>query len=138
MIWKSDTGGPMFKYYSPISLGVWIILVFVLFVGLAAAASLPNSGSSRAGSRTSARATWARSSPSAASSPASALAGYTGLVLTGTNRPLWGDTAWITLLFLLSGISAGGAAMVLFGWRQGIPAPCAGSRRWRATAPRWS
>ena len=56
----------------------------------------------------------------------SALAGYTGLVLTGTNRPLWGDTAWITLLFLLSGISAGGAAMILFGWRQGHP----GSVRW--------
>src|SRR5688572_23561533 len=30
MIWKSDTGGPMFKYYSAISLGVWIILAFVL------------------------------------------------------------------------------------------------------------
>src|SRR3954470_1081739 len=44
MIWKSDTGGPMFKYYSPISLGVWIILVFVIFVGLAAAASLADIG----------------------------------------------------------------------------------------------
>ena len=56
----------------------------------------------------------------------SALAGYTGLVLTGTNRPLWGDTVWITLLFLLSGISAGGAAMILAGWRQGHP----GTVRW--------
>ena len=56
----------------------------------------------------------------------SALAGYTGLVLTDTNRPLWGDTVWITLLFLLSGISAGGAAKIIFGWRQGHP----GTVRW--------
>ena len=32
MVWKSDTGGPMFKYYSAISIGIWIILAFVIFV----------------------------------------------------------------------------------------------------------
>ena len=40
MVWKSDTGGPMFKYYSAISLGIWIILAFVIFVVLAVIASL--------------------------------------------------------------------------------------------------
>jgi protein NrfD len=124
MIWKSDTGGPMFKYYSAISLGVWIIMAFVIFVGLAAITSLVE---------TRREVEQARSREEGVSSTSvfgkiialgciltgSALAGYTGLVLTGTNRPLWGDSAWITLLFLLSGISAGGAAMILFGWRQG-------------------
>ena len=51
MVWKSDTGGPMFKYYSAISLGVWIILAFVIFVVLAVIASF-------AGSRTSASGDW--------------------------------------------------------------------------------
>ena len=37
MVWKSDTGGPMFKYYSAISFGAWIIPAFVIFVGLAVA-----------------------------------------------------------------------------------------------------
>jgi formate-dependent nitrite reductase membrane component NrfD len=144
MIWKSDTGGPMFKYYSAISLGVWIGLAFFIFVALAAAASLADMrrGGEQARSRDEA---VSSSTPASGNDyddfstslfrkivalgcilTGSALAGYTGLVLTGSNRPLWGDSAWITLLFLLSGISAGGAAMILFGWRQGHP----GTVRW--------
>ena len=126
MIWKSDTGGPMFKYYSPLSLGVWIILAFVLFVGLAAAASLADIGKfprwfSRFG-----EGVLGKIVALGCIVTGSALAGYTGLVLTATNRPVWGDSAWITLLFLLSGVSAGGAAMILLGWRQGHP----GTVRW--------
>ena len=45
MVWKSDTGGPMFKYYSAISLGIWIILAFVIFVALAVIASLADTRS---------------------------------------------------------------------------------------------
>ena len=132
MVWKSDTGGPMFKYYSPISLGIWIILAFVIFVVLAVIVSLADTRS-EVGSRKSASGDGSLTDSIFHKIIAlgciltgSALAGYTGLVLTGTNRPLWGDSAWITLLFLLSGISAGGAAMVLFGWRQGHP----GTVRW--------
>jgi protein NrfD len=133
MIWKSDTGGPMFKYYSPISLGVWLILAFVIFVGLAVITSLAETRREGEAARSREEAISSSTSRPLDSSTSvlgkiialgciltgSALAGYTGLVLTGTNRPLWGDTALITLLFLLSGISAGGAAMILFGWRQG-------------------
>jgi protein NrfD len=111
MVWQSDAGGPMFKLYSPISLGIWIIIGFVLFVGVAVAASLAGAGKFPR---------WfARFGEGVLGKIGAALAGYTGLVLTGTNRPLWGDTIWITLLFLLSGVSAGGAAMILFGWRRG-------------------
>jgi protein NrfD len=126
MIWRSDTGGPMFKYYSAISLGVWLILLFVLFVALASAAALADDGKfprwfSRFG-----EGALGKIVALGCVILGAALAGYTGLVLTGTNRPVWGDTAWITLLFLLSGISAGGAAMILIGWRQSHP----GSVRW--------
>jgi formate-dependent nitrite reductase membrane component NrfD len=135
MVWQSNAGGPMFKPYSAISLGIWIIMAFVIFVVLAVIASFRGVGSrkSEVGS-TDHRTTddsppttvWDKIVALGCILTGSALAGYTGLVLTDTNRPLWGDTVWITLLFLLSGISAGGAAMILFGWRQGYP----GTVRW--------
>jgi formate-dependent nitrite reductase membrane component NrfD len=126
MIWKSDTGGPMFKYYSPISLGVWIILAFVIFVGLAAAASLADIERFPRWFARFGEGVLGKIVALGCILTGSALAGYTGLVLTGTNRPVWADSVWITLLFLLSGISAGGAAMILLGWRQGHP----GTVRW--------
>jgi protein NrfD len=140
MVWKSDAGGPMFKYYSAISLGIWIILLFVIFVVLAVATSLGESrreveeaksrevavSSSTSRPRDSSNSFFGKIVALGCILTGSALAGYTGLVLTGTNRPLWGDSAWITLLFLLSGISAGGAAMILVGWKQGHP----GTMRW--------
>ena len=126
MFWQSDTGGPMFKYYSAISLGVWIVAGFVLFVALAAAAALADIGRFPRWFARFGEGTLGKIVALGCILTGSALAGYTGLVLTGTNRPVWGDTAWITLLFLLSGISAGGAAMVLVGWRQGHP----GTVRW--------
>src|SRR5215211_7996758 len=116
----------MFKYYSAISLGVWIILAFVIFVGLAAAASLADIGRFPRWFANFGEGVLGKIVALGCILTGSALAGYTGLVLTGSNRPLWGDSAWITLLFLLSGISAGGAAMVLVGWRQGYP----GTVRW--------
>jgi len=134
MIWKSDTGGPMFKYYSPLSLGVWIILAFVLFVGLAAAASLADIGRFPRWFANFGEGVLGKIIALGCILSGAALAAYTGLVLTGTNRPLWGDSAWITLLFLLSGISAGGAAMILLGWRQGYP----GTVRWIEEMERYS
>jgi protein NrfD len=126
MIWRSDTGGLMFKYYSAISLGIWIVLLFVIVVVLAAAGALAEAGKLPRGLAVLGEGVLGKIIALGCVLTGSALAGYTGLVLTGTNRPVWGDTTWITLLFLLSGISAGGAAMVLFGWRQGHP----GSVRW--------
>jgi formate-dependent nitrite reductase membrane component NrfD len=121
MIWQSEANRPMFKYYSPLSLGVWIILGFILFVGLAAAASLADIGKFPRWFARFGEGVLGKIVALGCIITGSALAGYTGLVLTGTNRPVWGDSAWITLLFLLSGVSAGGAAMILLGWRQGHP-----------------
>jgi protein NrfD len=126
MFWKSDSGGPMFKYYSAISLGVWILMGFILFVVLAVAASLADDGVLPHGLAKLGEGVLGKIIALGCVLTGSSLAGYTGLVLTGSNRPVWGDTVWLTLLFLLSGISAGGAAMILFGWRRSHP----GSVRW--------
>lgn len=126
MLWQSNSDGPMFKAYSAISIGVWIVLLFVVFVALATLASLAETG--RLPRRLAVLGEGVQGKIIALGCVllGSALAGYTGLVLTDTNRPLWSDTIWITLLFLLSGISAGGAAMILVGWKESHP----GSVRW--------
>jgi formate-dependent nitrite reductase membrane component NrfD len=126
MIWKSDTGGLMFKPYSAISIGIWIITVFVIFIILASAAALADVGILPRPISALGEGAAGKIIALGCVILGASVAGYTGLVLTDTNRPLWSDTVWITLLFLLSGISAGGAAMVLFGWRQTHP----GSVRW--------
>ena len=134
MVIQSNTMTPMFKWYSPLSFGIYILIAFSLCVGLSALAALAD---------------W-RVLPRAFSRlgegvigkllalgcvlTGTALAGYTGLVLTTTNRPLWGDTAWMSLLFLLSGISAGSAAMILFGRRRGHP----GTVHWLEEMERYS
>lgn len=122
MLWKSDTGGPMFKWWSPISLGVWIITLFAIVLVLvlvgvwAGRARLPE-GLSVLGE-----------GPLGAVLAAATgilglfLAGYTGSLLTATNRPLWADTPLLGLLFLLSGVSAGAAILLLLGWRRAHPA----------------
>src|SRR4029450_5383482 len=50
------------------------------------------------------------------------LAGYTGLLLSVTNRPLWADTTWLGLLFLLSGASTAAALLMLLGLLRGARA----------------
>jgi NAD-dependent dihydropyrimidine dehydrogenase PreA subunit len=47
------------------------------------------------------------------------LAGYTGALLSVTNRPLWADTTWLGLLFLLSGTSTAAALLMLLGLLRG-------------------
>ncbi|MCC7022030.1 MAG: polysulfide reductase NrfD [Thermomicrobiales bacterium] len=126
MMWQSNAGGPMFKFYSPVSLGIWILLAFGLFVFLAAVGSLALAGVLPRGLTALGEGVLGKIVALGCVVFGSALAGYTGLILTSTNRPLWGDTIWLALLFLLSGIAAGGAAMTLFGWRAGHP----GSMRW--------
>src|SRR2546429_115904 len=40
------------------------------------------------------------------------IAGYTGGLLSVTNRPIWADSPWLGALFLASGGSAGAAALI--------------------------
>jgi formate-dependent nitrite reductase membrane component NrfD len=134
MVIQSNTMLPMFKLYSPISFGIYILMAFSLCVGLAALAALADWGVlPRALSRLGEGAIGKLLALGCVLF-GTALAGYTGLVLTATNRPLWGDTAWMSLLFLLSGISAGSAAMILFGRRRGHP----GTVHWLEAMERYS
>src|SRR2546422_1017372 len=41
------------------------------------------------------------------------IAGYTGILLSVTNRPIWADSPWLGALFVASGVSTGAAALIL-------------------------
>ena len=134
MVIQSNTMMPMLKWYSPLSFGVYILMAFSLCVGLSALAALADwRVLPRAFGRLGEGVIGKLLALGCVLS-GTALAGYTGLVLTTSNRPLWGDTAWMSLLFLLSGISAGSAAMILIGRRRGHP----GTVRWLEEMERYS
>lgn len=119
MLWQSEAGGPMLKWWSPMSLGVWIITLFGLFLFLSTLGALAKAGWLPRGLAVLGEGTLGNVVSALTGIGGLFLAGYTGSILTGTNRPLWADTTLLGLLFLLSGISAGGAAMLLIGRRWG-------------------
>jgi formate-dependent nitrite reductase membrane component NrfD len=114
MLIQDHTGLPMFKWWSPMSVGAWGLLVFGFFALLATLGAL---WADR-------RLTWSTleyldrgplSTFGAVGGIVGGLflAGYTGVLLSVTNRPIWADSSWLGLLFLLSGISTSVAAMLL-------------------------
>jgi protein NrfD len=129
MLIQSNTGRPMLKSWVPMSVGVWGLLLFGLFAFLAALAA---ASEDRPGVR------LLQSAPARAlrrPGPAAAIAvlgsifglfiaGYTGVLLAVTNRPIWADSTLLGLLFLVSGASTGAAALSLLAiWRRsGHPA----------------
>jgi len=99
----------IFKGWSPISFGAWAILLF----GACAALSWWEERQERA--------------PTLLAKLVAGLggifgffvAGYTGVLLSVTNRPIWADSPWLGALFLASGASTGAAALLLFSRRRG-------------------
>lgn len=134
MVLQSNTMLPMFKVYAPLSLGVYILIAFSSCVGVLSLAALADWGLlPRALSRLG-EGIIGKLLALGCILTGTALAGYTGLVLTVTNRPLWADSSLLALLFLLSGISAGSATMILCGQQRGN----AGTVRWLEAMERYS
>jgi formate-dependent nitrite reductase membrane component NrfD len=103
----------MFKGWSPISIGSWAILLF----GLCALVSLLTT-----------RTTMLSKLIAAIGGLLGFfVAGYTGVLLTVTNRPIWADSPWLGALFLASGASTAAAALILLAPRRGATA---GSLAW--------
>jgi formate-dependent nitrite reductase membrane component NrfD len=124
MLIESNTGRPMFKAWSPMSVGAWGLSGFGLFALLASLGAVVESGRVRWRVLS-----WAPVRALAARGPALAiaglgsvfgffLAGYTGVLLAVTNRPIWADSSLLGLLFLLSAASTAAASLILLAiWR---------------------
>ena len=113
----------MFKGWSPISFGAWAILAFGLFSVLAAVGGMAEEG--RLHNPTlravggAVHGGLAKLVGAGASLLGIFIAGYTGVLLSVTNRPIWADGPWLGALFLASGVSTGTAALILLGRRRG-------------------
>jgi protein NrfD len=121
MLIQANDGWPMFKWWSPMSVGSWGISLFGLFAFLAVLGSLAEEG-------------WVHCAPLRrlrgrvprviiavlGGILGFFVAGYTGVLLSVTNRPIWADTHWLGVLFLFSAASTAAAVLILLGlWREG-------------------
>src|SRR3954467_15758881 len=123
MLIQNHTGKPMFKGWEPMSVGSWGLLLFGLFSFLATLSVL-GEDLARVQVLQSTPVRWLRSSGPRAviavlgSISGLFIAGYTGVLLAVTNRPVWADSHLLGLLFLVSGASTGAAALILLAVRR--------------------
>ena len=129
MLIESNTGQPMFKSWVPMSVGSWGLLLLGLFSFLAALAALSEERQKPALLQSGPVRFLRSRGPSVVIAVLGSIfgmfiAGYTGVLLAVTNRPVWADSTLLGLLFLVSGASTGAAALILLGiWRRvGHPA----------------
>jgi len=113
----------MFKGWSPISFGAWGLLLFGLFSVLAALGGMAEEGRlSNPALRAvggAVRGGLAKLVGGLAGLLGVFIAGYTGVLLSVTNRPIWADSPWLGALFIASGMSTGAAALILLAPRRG-------------------
>jgi formate-dependent nitrite reductase membrane component NrfD len=115
----------MFKYWSPMSIGSWALVLFGAFAFLSFLGALAEDG----------RLKWPAARRFRPPGPLARfvaviggllglyVAGYTGVLLAVTNRPIWSDTPLLGMLFVVSAASISAALMILL------------ARRFRRTTP---
>jgi formate-dependent nitrite reductase membrane component NrfD len=115
MMLESNTLQPMFKYYSPMSLGSWALLIFGIFSFIGFLGALVEDE----------RIHWASlrtfRPPGSVGTVLAVIggllgfyvAGYTGVLLAVTNRPIWSDTPLLGMLFVISAASISAALILL-------------------------
>jgi formate-dependent nitrite reductase membrane component NrfD len=112
---------PVLKAWSPMSAGAWALFFFGMFATMSAAGALAYENRVRW--------SWLRVFYDGWLGRIIALigaffgffiAGYTGVLLSVTNRPIWADTHWLGVLFLISAASTAAATLILIArWRGG-------------------
>ena len=101
MLIASNTFQPMFKYWSPMSVGSWALLIFGIFSFLSFLGALAESDRLR----------WSAAGRLRPPGTIKVIAivgglcgfyvaGYTGVLLAVTNRPIWSDTPLLGMLLL--------------------------------------
>jgi formate-dependent nitrite reductase membrane component NrfD len=133
MLIERNTYGPMFKYWSPMSFGSWILFAFGFFSFVSFLGALAEDD--RVRSPALRRLRWpafrAVRPPSVLGRVVGVLggiagyflAGYTGILLAVTNRPIWSDTPLLGMLFVVSAASTSAALLILLAHRWGWTMP---------------
>src|SRR5262249_31138445 len=122
MLVNSRTWGLNFKYWSPMSVGAWALLVFGFFATLSFIDALVRDGRLRhpaAGKFADVMdGAVGRVCMVLGSLAGLFVAGYTGVLLSVSNQPVWSDTWALGSLFLASGLSAGAATLAVLAGRR--------------------
>lgn len=119
MLWQNNGGAPMFKAYSPMSIGSWALFVFGMFVTAAFVGALAETSKGPLKAfRFLARDPMRKIIAAVGAFPGFFVAGYTGVLLSVTNRPIWADTPMLGLLFLLSGAGTAASLMIWLGQKR--------------------
>jgi formate-dependent nitrite reductase membrane component NrfD len=133
MLVERNTFEPTFKYWSPMSIGSWALMIFGVFTFVSFLAALADDD--RVRSPLLRRLQWpawrALGAPSALGKIVAVLggiagfyiAGYTGILLAVTNRPIWSDTPLLGMLFVVSAASTSAALLILLAQRNGSQPP---------------
>ena len=110
---------PILKPWSPMSIGSWALLLFGLFATMSALGVLAHDGRLRfKPAAMFYEGTLGRVISLIGAALGFFIAGYTGVLLSVTNRPIWADTTWLGVLFLVSGASTAAATLILLAtWR---------------------
>ena len=118
MLIQSETLRPMIKTYSPMSLGAWALLCFGGCALLSFVAVLAERGwlGWPLVRRLSPPAFVGRLVTMVGALLGFYVAGYTGVLLSVTNRPIWADTTLLGLTFLISAASTSAALLILLGF----------------------
>jgi formate-dependent nitrite reductase membrane component NrfD len=131
MLFQSERAPtPMFKWWSPMSVGAWALALFGAFAVLAFLESMAREGRLRA--------RWPVAIGDGVLGKAAAvvgglfgffLAAYTGVLLSVTNRPLWSETTMLGLVFVISSAATSAALLdVMLRRKEGTEA----ARAWLA------
>lgn len=125
MLIQSNTFLPMFKYWSPISYGSWILFVFSILAGINFVAALIGNGRTGVPGLLN----WL---PRLIDGGfigglfqfllllfGYLLASYTGSLATASNVPIWSDTPMLGAVFFASGVSTALATLILLLYRTG-------------------
>src|SRR5207344_2153347 len=121
MLIESNTYQPMFKPWSPMSIGSWALLIFGIFAFISFLGAL-------ADAKRIPWAAWRKVHPPSLLGRFIAaiggifgfyVSGYTGVLLAVTNRPIWSDTPLLGMLFVVSAASTSAALMILLAKKSG-------------------
>lgn len=135
MMLQNHTFTPMIKLWSPMSIGSWGLMIFGVFVTLAFVGALAEVRPSGIFGRFAflGRGTTAKVIGAVGVIPGFFVAGYTGVLLSVSNQPVWADSPMVGALFLLSAASTAAALLVWLGRSRANPA----SVSWLARMDAW-
>jgi formate-dependent nitrite reductase membrane component NrfD len=129
MMWNTTPGdeGLNFKYWSPMSVGVWALVVFGVFVTVAFVEALVRDDKLRIGLARRAvgllDGAFGRVVLIIGIVVGLYIASYTGVLLAVSNQPVWSDTWTLGGVFLASGLSGSVALLMLLSrYRRGAEA----------------